>query len=347
MSSSGISISVHSKPCSVCFFQTVVWAKRFTLLRCSLALACVLLCVGVAEAQVNIYTRSFDNARTGANLQETTLTPANVNSTQFGKLFTVNVDGEVYAQPLYVSNLSIAGGAHNVVYIATMNNSLYALDADNGARLWTKNFGEAIASGDMEVGSVIARISTIGIMSTPVIDPATEHHVPGSRLRNSCERNAGLSIPSGSCGHSDRESGAGKSHQHNSQIHGRDFITPLTLNHSIPDSTFSVWLSPTGNVYFGFGANGDKGPWHGWVLSYNASTLAQNGVYVDTKNYGGGVWMAGSAPAIDQNGDLYISTGNGDFGLTANKVQQTGESVVKLSPASNCWITLARRTRPR
>src|ERR1700722_582286 len=101
-------------------------------------LATVLSCLLVShlQAQVNVTTYHNDNARTGQNIQETVLTPANVNSAQFGKLFTVAVDGWVYAQPLYLSNVSIGGGTHNVVYIATEHDSLYAIDADTGTIYW-------------------------------------------------------------------------------------------------------------------------------------------------------------------------------------------------------------------
>ena len=99
----------------------------------ALLLLLLLLCGNVAAiAQVNVYTRSYNLARTGQKLQETILTPANVNSNTFGKLFTVPTDGEVYAQPLYVSNLAIAGGTHNVVFVASMLNTVYAMDADTG-----------------------------------------------------------------------------------------------------------------------------------------------------------------------------------------------------------------------
>jgi hypothetical protein len=142
-----------------CFSQPAMRGRRLALLRSGSDWACVLFLMlplgRVAGAQMNIYTRSFDNARTGANLQETTLIPANVNSAQFGRLFTVNVDGEVYAQPLYVSKLQIAGGTHNVVYVATMNNSLYALDADTGAQLWAENFGPGIVTSEVANGGVI------------------------------------------------------------------------------------------------------------------------------------------------------------------------------------------------
>ena len=113
--------------------------------------------------QVNIYTRSYDNARTGANLQETTLTPANVNAQTFGKLFTVPIDGEIYAQPLYVANLAIAGGTHNVVFVASMDNSVYAIEADTGAVLWTNNFGTPINAQSVQYNQNISWITGIGI----------------------------------------------------------------------------------------------------------------------------------------------------------------------------------------
>src|SRR5665213_3219729 len=117
------------------------------MVRTAAQILCLLMLIafaGVAKAQVNIYTRSYDTSRTGANLSETILTPANVSSGQFGKLFTVVTDGEIFAQPLYVSKLAIAGGTHNVVFVATMRNSVYALDADTGTMLWTQNFGTPI-----------------------------------------------------------------------------------------------------------------------------------------------------------------------------------------------------------
>src|ERR1700760_2569587 len=141
-----------------------------------LALFCWLLLLshaGSAAGQVNVYTRSYDNGRSGANLQETILTPANVGSTSFGKLFTVLTDGQIYAQPLYLTNLDIAGGKHNVVYIATMLNSVYALDADTGAILWQKNFGTPITPQEVENDQNISWNTGIGILSTPVIDPET------------------------------------------------------------------------------------------------------------------------------------------------------------------------------
>src|SRR6202167_3460625 len=128
------------------------------------------MCFSVAAvAQVNVYTRSYDNSRTGANLQETILTPANVNSTNFGKLYTFHTDGEIFAQPLYVSNLAIAGGTHNVVFVASMLNTIYALDADTGAQLWTQNYGSPHNPKCVENLQNISFATGLGILTTPVI----------------------------------------------------------------------------------------------------------------------------------------------------------------------------------
>jgi len=137
-------------------------------------------------SQVNVYTRSNDNSRTGANLQETILTPANLNATNFGKLFTVHTDGQIYAQPLYVSNLQIAGGTHNVVFVPSMLNTVYALDADTGAALWTQNYGSPIITQDVEYDQNISWATRLGILGTPVIDPATNimYFVYGSQPAN-------------------------------------------------------------------------------------------------------------------------------------------------------------------
>jgi outer membrane protein assembly factor BamB len=131
----------------------------------------------MVQARLNVTTYDYDNARTGQNTQETILTPANVNSAQFGKLFSVTVDGYVYAQPLYMANVqNIAGGTHNVLYVATEHDSVYAIDADNGAVLWQQSFINPalgitpLSSSDTACGDLVPEI---GITSTPVIDPTT------------------------------------------------------------------------------------------------------------------------------------------------------------------------------
>src|ERR1700737_4570333 len=124
--------------------------RRFLVIAAVLA-----LCTPALQAQVSVTTYHNDNARTGQNTQETTLTPANVNSGQFGKLFTVTVDGAVYAQPLYLSNVSVGGGTHNVVYVATQHDTIYAFDADTGRVHWQKSLipaGGGTANSSTDLG---------------------------------------------------------------------------------------------------------------------------------------------------------------------------------------------------
>src|SRR5437764_5350698 len=143
----------------------------------------ILLCAGVCHGQNSVWTHHYDNARTGAQLNETKLNTSNVNSTSFGKLFSLPVDGAVYAQPLYLPGVSIpSSGVHNVLYVATMNDSVYAFDADsnsgsNAAPLWFVNFTNpaagitAVPSEDVQTDPNIS--GPIGILSTPVIDQST------------------------------------------------------------------------------------------------------------------------------------------------------------------------------
>ena len=284
-----------------------------------------------ATAQVNVYTRSYDNARSGANLQETILTPANVNSTNFGKLFTVHTDGEIYAQPLYVSNLAIAGGTHNVVFVASMLNTVYAIDADKGTVYWSQNFGSPIIPQDVESDQNIIWATRLGILSTPVIDPATNimYFVSGSQPAsgalqfafnlNAIEIATGLPV-------------SGSPVNITATYSTADLTTPLVFNAAKQNPRPGLALA-NGNVYISFASHEDQTPYNGWVLAYSTSTLAQTAVYSDTTTgTQGGIWCAGQAPSIDAAGNVYISTGNGSFGTTPNNLVQTGNSFIKLSP---------------
>src|SRR3954470_19540461 len=153
------------------------------LSRC-IVLACFFIFASdVARAQVNVLTYHYNNSRTGDNLNETNLTPANVNSTTFGKLFSYTVDGYVYAQPLYVSSLNIQGkGIHNVLFVATEHNGVYAVDADNngalGGILWYTNLGLSAVTPTTDFGNRYGGQYTditpeVGITGTPVIDLAS------------------------------------------------------------------------------------------------------------------------------------------------------------------------------
>src|SRR3984885_7161709 len=297
-----------------------------------LLLLLLLLCVHVAAiAQVNIYNRSDDLGRTGANLQETVLTPANVNSNTFGKLFTVPTDGEVYAQPLYVSNLAIAGGTHNVVFVASMRNTVYAIDADNGTVYWTQNFGTPITPQYIQNDQNISWSTGLGILSTPVIDPSTNIMYFVSATQ---------SVVNGNLVFQDHlnalESATGAAVKSPVNITATystpDLTTPLQLVIQRENQRPALALA-NGNIYVVFGSHDDITPYQGWVLAYNKSTLAQVAVYATTTiGSEGGIWMAGQGPAIDSAGNLYLLTGNGSSGKTPNGLIQTGESMIKLSP---------------
>jgi hypothetical protein len=303
----------------------------------SLALAAVCLAAAPwqvrALGSVNVLTRNYDNARTGANLSETVLRQSNVNASQFGKLFQLPVDDGVYAQILYASSVPIAGGTRNVIYVATVNNSVYAFDADTaGAPLWQRNFnGSGRPTRNTEVGSACGTYrdftGNIGIIGTPVIDGGTStmyfvtRTVEGTstvqRLRavditTGADRAGSPVVIAGSV------AGTGEG-----SVNGTIAFNPATQNQR------PALALASGHVYIGWASFCDTHPYHGWVISYDAATLARVGVFNATPNgNAAGIWMAGGGPTIDASGDLYVPTGNGTFTAGVN----FGESVLKLSP---------------
>jgi Bacterial Ig-like domain (group 3)/MBG domain (YGX type)/PQQ-like domain len=304
--------------------------QRFSTLAnlCLLALLCSTV---AATAQVNIYQRGYNNSRTNANLQETILTPANVNPTNFGKLFTVPTDGQIYASPLYVANLSINGGTHNVLYVATMFNTIYALDADTGVALWSKNYGYPIIAEDVQNNQNIDWRTGIGILSTPVIDPSTNimYFVNANQPQNGAQQYSfklnALDITTGDPVH-------GSPVTISATYSNSDTTSPAVFNAKMQNQRPGLTIA-NGNVYIAFGSRQDQTPYYGWVMSYSESTLAQMAVYVDTPMDGwGGIWNAGQAPVVDSAGNLYFTTGNGAVGSTPNNNVQAGSSFVKLSP---------------
>ncbi len=292
----------------------------------------LLVCSSVfAMAQVNIYTKSYDTSRTGANLQETILTPANVNPNSFGKLFTVPTDGQIYTQPLYVANLAIAGGTHNVVFVGSMFNTLYAIDADNGTVYWTQNFGSEIIAEDVENDNNISQYTGVGILGTPVIDPNSGimYFVSGSQPSDGAQVYAyylnALEIATGN-------PVSGSPVNITATYSTADLTSPLVFNAKTQNQRAGLALA-NGNVYICFGSHNDILPYTGWVMAYSESTLAQVAVYATTTiGSEGGIWMSGQAPPIDSAGNLYLSTGNGSSGVTPNNLVQTGQSFIKLSP---------------
>ena len=286
-----------------------------------------------AQAQVSITTFHNDNSRTGLNPQEVILTPANVNSQQFGKLFSVNVDGFVYAQPLYVSGVSIAGGTHNVVYVATENDSIYAIDADNGTTYRMVNF---IPAGGT-VGTHLCQdiIPAYGITGTPVIDPAS----------NTLYVVTNIMLAGG---------GVQFLHALDLSTLAEKFGGPVSIDAAVPgvatdgngsnvffDAAEALQraglLLENGHVVIGWSEHCDKSPFHGWVMSFSASSLALEGAFTTTPNSRqGGVWMAGGGLAADAAGNIYFSTGNGIW----DGITEFSESIVKLGPPSNGRLPL-------
>jgi hypothetical protein len=256
---------------------------------------------------VNVLVQHNDLARTGANASETILTSANVNSTNFGKLFTDNVDAQVYAQPLYVQNLNIAGGVHDVVFVCTESNTVYAFDADTaGITYWKTNLGAPFnptPCGDL--------VPVVGITSTPVID------LDGGTLYVDTKLAAGP---------------AQKLHALDITTGQEKFGGPVT----IAAANFSASLEHqrpgllllNGVVYLGFGSHCDFGSYHGFLIGYNATNLSQTSVFnVTPTGSEGAIWSGGMAPAADTNGNIYVMTGNGSFDGTNN----FGTSMIKLS----------------
>ncbi len=289
----------------------------------------------VALAQVAVTTQHNDNYRTGQNTSETVLTPANVNKTQFGKLFTQVVDGYVYAQPLYVPNVAIQGkGTHNVVYVATEHDSVYAFDADNntGANaspLWHVSFINpaaginVVTSNDVSCSDLVPEI---GITGTPAIDLSTNTMYLTAKTKengNFVQRLHALDITSGA------EKFGGPlaiQAQFNGNADGGKKVTfdPLREGQRVG------LLVQNGLVYIGWASHCDIGPYHGWLLAYDAQTLQQKGVWNATPNGGlGGFWQAGAGIAADSHNLLYIASGNGTFDKDVGG-RDYGDSIIKL-----------------
>jgi outer membrane protein assembly factor BamB len=312
--------------------------------RLLLLLTCLAICVfGMTElllparAQVSVLTQHNDNSRTGANLQETILNPTNVNVAQFGKLFSVQVDGQVYAQPLYAPHIAIPNqGTHNVVYVVTMHNNVYACDADDGTQLWVKNFGTPIPTTDVYPSCCPDTMDQIGIRGTPVIDPAAliPRSDRGAIYFVSCNKNSdgtyhqwlnALDITTGTP-------------KYGSPIEINAAYGSLHFNPKIQNQRPAITLA-NGTIYIAWASYSDTGPYHGWVMSYNATNLQQTGVYVNTPTgTRGGIWQSGQGLVVDANGNIYFSGGNGSFSADGTN---TGNSFVKLSPTLNLldWFT--------
>jgi outer membrane protein assembly factor BamB len=293
--------------------------------------------VSAGADNVPVTTQHNDNARTGAILTETDLTPGKIKGGRFGKLFSRAVDGQIYAQPLYLPQVDTPQGKLDIVLVATMHNTLYAFDANDPAKsdpVWKKSLGDSVPFDFMKMksgffGHNIA--CEIGVTGTPVVDPAT---LTVYLVAKTCRRKA-----DGSC-------------DVVQLLHARDVRTgdptvpAVEIAAELPAPADGEEASPpkfsasyqlqrpglllsNGYLYLAFGSHQDTDPYWGWVLRYRVSNLNEPpAIFCATPTTDeGGIWQAGNGPAADTDGNVYIMTGNGGF----DGVQNFGSSFLKLS----------------
>ncbi|HUA38256.1 MAG TPA: LamG-like jellyroll fold domain-containing protein [Candidatus Sulfopaludibacter sp.] len=290
-------------------------------------------------ANPGAFTHHNDNLRTGQNLNETVLNPTNVNQATFGELFSYPIDGISFASPLYVAGVNVPGsGYHNLVFVVTEHDSVYAFDADGLTNnpIWHDSFinpGAGVTTiPSPETTEPLDIPGEVGITGTPVIDPTN-----GTLYVVAATKEVSGGTPS-----------------YVNRLHALDIATgaekfggPVMIQASVSGTGLGakggmVSLSTLTNnqrpgllllsnvVYIGFADHGDSPIYHGWVLGYNSTNLQQVMTFCTTPNEGkGGVWHGGGGIAADASGNLFFSTGNGDF--NANTTDY-GDSVLKLSP---------------
>jgi predicted small lipoprotein YifL len=302
-----------------------------------------------ATSPSDVATFKNDVTRSGQNPSESTLTLANVNSTSFGLLHTVMVDGKVDAQPLYLSQVPISGAAHNVAFVATEHGSVYAIDADAGTPIWQVS---VLANGETpsDTHSCTQVTPEIGITSTPVIDRTAGPH--------GVLYVVGMSID--------------KSSNYHQRLHALDITTgaelfngPAEIAATAPNSAGTTMFAPgqyeeraalllaNGQIYTTWTSHCDFAPYSGWIIAYNQTTLAQTAVLNVGPNSGAAVpngthfnmvgpaiWMSGDGPGADAQGNIYLLTGNGLFEptLDANGFPNMGDygnSFLKLASTSS------------
>jgi hypothetical protein len=276
----------------------------------SLAIHCwILIFSSLALAQLDspakVTTQRFNNQRTGANTNETQLRVSQVNAQQFGKLFLRTVDGEIYGQPLYMPGIKTGSSVHNLVFVVTMHNSVFAFDADDPKQpnpIWVRNLGPSIPTQDLSKHYTDI-FPEIGITSTPVIDP----------------QSSTLFVVAAT-----KDSSTGAHHQ---TLWALDLTNgQIRLSTEIQGSSGQVPFDPQphlqrpalllegGRVYVAFGSHGDYSPYHGWIFAYDSKTLNLLSVInLTPSGDGGSLWQGGVGPSSDLDGNIYVATANGSF----------------------------------
>lgn len=307
-----------------------------------------------------VFTHHNDLSRDGANSQEYALTPTTVNTNTFGKLFSCAVDGAVFTQPLWVPGLSINGGIHNVIFVATQHDTVFAFDADanpcvqywqGSGSLGEVNLLDTLHGGttgetsvywndvgcECGVGDIYPEV---GVTGTPVIDPTSNTIYLVSTSQNSSQ---GIFYQ--------------RLHAMDLATGNEKFSAPVAIAASVPgagDGASTVVFNPQkenqrpglalagGTVYLGWSAHEDAGPWHGWLIGYSASNVQQQVAVFNTSPNGGagGIWAGGGAPSADSEGNIYISTGNGVFDANTTNLPDNdyGDSILKLVPFSGSTL---------
>jgi hypothetical protein len=278
-----------------------------------------------------VATYHNDNSRSGINSQETTLTPSNVNVVSFGKVAGVPVQGAVFAQPLYVSDVTLTDGkTHNVLVVATEHDQVYGIDADTHQVLWQRSFLDSqglittIPTSDVDC-TVLG--TEVGITGTPVIDTASNTIYLVAALKD---------ITSGHAQYSQRIYALDLQS-------GTDKLTPVTIitpaGSVYGDATFSALLNlqrsalllENGNVYVSWASHCDNGAYTGWVMAFNSGTLQQSYAWTpDPSGLSGGIWMGGGGPSADSSGNIFLSVGNG-WSDAQSGGSNFGDSVVRLN----------------
>lgn len=326
-------------------------ARRGRLLAGAVLLGCAFTGASFGLGPVNVLERGYNKFRTGANTAETVLTPANVKSSanQFHKQFVMRVDGKIEGSPLYASGVAMAGGTHNVAYVATMHNTVFAFDADTGTQLSTRWLGNPVTGGDLHNLKPATIHGEWGILSTPVIDPAS-----GTLYVVRWGYENGINGPTF------RLFGLDMSDLNNDKF-GSVLIDGFNAGGSgfdrfrqLQRAGLALVTKPGGAqaVVIAFGGGEGQGSAPGWVVVFDTFKLAHGGAPANVwcsnprndagSGGGGGAWMANAAPAVDDNGDIYVVTGNGPYNPQF-ALDQLGESVVRLTwnPGNPGSLTVA------
>jgi len=358
-STTGGSISTCSAPCANVTFTPPTAPGVVTITATSVgdSTKSDSAAIGVTDLS-GVFTYHNNLARDGTNSQEYALTTSTVNTATFGKLFSCAVDGAVYAQPLWIANVTVAGSAHNVVIVATQHDSVYAFDADSSScsALWHANLLDSAHGGTSGEGPAPSGIGVsgaligttfgdiapeVGVTGTPVIDSSTGTIYVVSKSQSGStffQRLHALSLTTGA----EKFSGPTSIDSSITVSGTGDGSSGGTLAFDSKQENQRPGLAlVNGIVYVAWASHEDIVPWHGWVIGFSASTLAVQSKFNASPNgSAGGIWMSGGAPAADSSNHLYVMTGNGTFDADSGG-SDYGDSYLKLTGSLSVsdWFT--------